>query len=631
MAGTTLSNKTLTDVEILDLKNKVTPINLPGPRILGPIITAIGPAPTGIGQPVVINGLRLGANMNSGYITFSAQGINWGAPGDVAVFNIYQWTDTCIIFEVPLPSGPNNIYAIMQNVTATITVTDSIGNVSNSVSILINLRAAFVLSGGGAKGDFQVGAIRYLYEHNILPVGLYGTSVGSINAAKLAEGTTAALEDPNNGLESIWFGLKQNSDMYIKAQWVINLPPDVSGVIDSLINSNGPPQNITLTLGQKLLTSLPFAGNIALQDVINLINDLQQNMSIYVLDPIAKQLNNIAILDPTKIQGSGIQLRIAMTCLEDGQVHYVDQNGNGIDMGVPPPKIDLPTAILGSSAIPAFFNPQIFWNCTWVDGGVKRIVPIDKAISDGYDMIYAILCDPPLPSKAPNNLYSQPTEGIIAIAGRAVEDLLTNSIQEYPINPLPNGVTLIQPSISVHNTYTIDPGLISISMAYGYMRAGEVLAFGSNPQNNPLLNLSDSIINLRVQIWNMENIAMAIGPVLNPKAVKNAQVVLQIRQMKLQLRNLVCQYIQSPNYKDFLPPIDFRSQNELNSIQSLGAPLNVTDYRTWWILWERHNFVSLFIPFTPTNSPWNAFSDDVQTIPPISDAEILNYQNPCTP
>ncbi len=45
---------------------------------------------------------------------------------------------------------------------------------------------AFVLSGGGARGALQVGALRALLEANIRPDLLVGTSVGAVNAAHLA-------------------------------------------------------------------------------------------------------------------------------------------------------------------------------------------------------------------------------------------------------------------------------------------------------------------------------------------------------------------------------------------------------------------------------------------------------------
>ena len=47
-------------------------------------------------------------------------------------------------------------------------------------------RLAFVLSGGGARGAFQAGALKALFENNIHPEFLVGTSIGAINAAFLA-------------------------------------------------------------------------------------------------------------------------------------------------------------------------------------------------------------------------------------------------------------------------------------------------------------------------------------------------------------------------------------------------------------------------------------------------------------
>ena len=68
-----------------------------------------------------------------------------------------------------------------------------------------------VLSGGGSKGDVEIGAVRALYNRGIHPAVLVGTSVGALAAAKLAEDplTNAAL----TVLENIWFGLQQDSDM----------------------------------------------------------------------------------------------------------------------------------------------------------------------------------------------------------------------------------------------------------------------------------------------------------------------------------------------------------------------------------------------------------------------------------
>lgn len=59
----------------------------------------------------------------------------------------------------------------------------------------------FVLSGGGAKGAFQVGAMKRLAEKGIIPDKIFGTSVGALNAAGYAyQGIL--------GLEKIWDDIK---------------------------------------------------------------------------------------------------------------------------------------------------------------------------------------------------------------------------------------------------------------------------------------------------------------------------------------------------------------------------------------------------------------------------------------
>jgi hypothetical protein len=52
-------------------------------------------------------------------------------------------------------------------------------------------KKALCLSGGGARGSFQMGAIKCLYTvYGFRPDVIVGTSVGSLNGAKLAEGST---------------------------------------------------------------------------------------------------------------------------------------------------------------------------------------------------------------------------------------------------------------------------------------------------------------------------------------------------------------------------------------------------------------------------------------------------------
>lgn len=49
------------------------------------------------------------------------------------------------------------------------------------------MKKGLVLEGGGAKGAFQCGAIKALYDNGYTFDGVAGTSIGAINAAILAQ------------------------------------------------------------------------------------------------------------------------------------------------------------------------------------------------------------------------------------------------------------------------------------------------------------------------------------------------------------------------------------------------------------------------------------------------------------
>src|SRR5712664_384965 len=95
---------------------------------------------------------------------------------------------------------------------------------------------AFVLSGGGAAGDFEIGAVRLLQQRGIAPNILVGTSVGAINAAKIAEGEGKP-DQGFAGLLAIWLSLRWNDDMWKAATWVSGIDIEFQR---ALINQIGP-------------------------------------------------------------------------------------------------------------------------------------------------------------------------------------------------------------------------------------------------------------------------------------------------------------------------------------------------------------------------------------------------------
>src|SRR4051794_32688820 len=67
-------------------------------------------------------------------------------------------------------------------------------------------REAVVLSGGGALGAAQVGALQALFEAGIVPDVVVGCSVGALNAAFIAVDPTAARAAE---LEQVWRGMSR--------------------------------------------------------------------------------------------------------------------------------------------------------------------------------------------------------------------------------------------------------------------------------------------------------------------------------------------------------------------------------------------------------------------------------------
>ena len=102
-----------------------SPVQLPEPST--PLITFASPATAAAGQQVTVTGSGFGASQGSGYLTFSDNGTNWGAPPDLASFTIDSWSDSAITFTVPSPSGTNGQWAVTPGTTATVSVSTAAG------------------------------------------------------------------------------------------------------------------------------------------------------------------------------------------------------------------------------------------------------------------------------------------------------------------------------------------------------------------------------------------------------------------------------------------------------------------------------------------------------------------------
>jgi len=193
---------------------------------------------------------------------------------------------------------------------------------------------ALCLSGGGARGSFQMGAIKCLYTRfGFRPDLIVGTSVGAVNGVKLAEGKALALTGPPDThlvamqeLESQWWGTICRDQFFL-------MRPEFS-LLKGMLLDSGPArrQDLSKELGFGSIIA-PFsglAGSILLQIGSQVLNDLLRNLqtlnSLCVLDPIEKRLRDRDSLNLLKV-ANGTPLFLATVSLETGALRYVTGAG----------------------------------------------------------------------------------------------------------------------------------------------------------------------------------------------------------------------------------------------------------------------------------------------------------------
>lgn len=129
-------------------------------------------------------------------------------------------------------------------------------------------RLAIVLSGGGAKGAFQVGVLDALInDHGVKPAIVVGTSTGAIQALGVAQDDVA-------GLKQVWLALRGNKDIYTNR-----------GKVGAILT------------GEK---------------------------AIYDARPLRTLLK--AFVDPAKLAASSVDLRLGVVSLQSGEFRTIDKS-----------------------------------------------------------------------------------------------------------------------------------------------------------------------------------------------------------------------------------------------------------------------------------------------------------------
>lgn len=216
------------------------------------------------------------------------------------------------------------------------------------------MSTAIVLSGGGTKGAFEVGVVRLLYERGIRPDILCGTSIGAINALKLAEGESS--DDPSRGcagLPQVWSDLQEARDMYVEQPWLHHdkLDGDIRRALTGKSGlSLAGPGTFPGTEALDAFADVPVWGLSHLFEfasgVLNMIpglswlatdgKDLLESLqviateadSLYNLGPVARKLREEIDQQAVRQWGeAGGKLRLGHVGLFSGELRWVTETG----------------------------------------------------------------------------------------------------------------------------------------------------------------------------------------------------------------------------------------------------------------------------------------------------------------
>lgn len=190
---------------------------------------------------------------------------------------------------------------------------------------------ALVLSGGGEKGAYQVGALQYLLSRGFDPDIVTGISVGAMNGSFISQYPKGSLAEAVDVLITKWMGTKTED---VVRHW---FPPYVT---------------------------IPWKG------------------CVYDSSPQRKMVDEW--VDARRVASSGRLFAAVCVDWRTGEV-LVGREGDP----------DLLQYVKASSSFPLFMEPVEVGGRLCTDGGVRDVAPIKQAMEMGADEIVIVACSNP--------------------------------------------------------------------------------------------------------------------------------------------------------------------------------------------------------------------------------------------
>lgn len=273
---------------------------------------------------------------------------------------------------------------------------------------------ALVLSGGGAKGAYQVGALKkWLAEDGIEYDAFCGTSVGSLNGSYLAQFPAGDPKDAWEKLKGVWDRVGNTN---VKKNWFF-------GPVSALWKP-----------------------------------------SIYNSNPLKKWVNSE--LNQQAILTSGKKLRVISVSWNTEKSHVATESDPNIVKRV-----------IASSSYPVMFLHQDIDGEQWSDGGLRNVTPLGEAIRLGADEVDIIMCsNPDYAGAFDTTSYAVPGRLMraldIFVAQIEAADLklcgYKNDLAELKPEYRKIKIRLLQPATSVGSALNFDQAKVQEMIARGY-------------------------------------------------------------------------------------------------------------------------------------------------------------------
>jgi NTE family protein len=258
---------------------------------------------------------------------------------------------------------------------------------------------ALVLSGGGIKGAYQIGAIVEVIERGFRPTAIYGISIGALNGGILA---SYVGEQIRKGATPDFLAAAWRLEKY----WHDNVTD---------FKKLGHKRSPLVLLWEVLVGN--FKGMITVDGVIEIVQKEIQpaNLKAAAEAGLSFFAGTLNLTGGVYVDAEGTEKEIVEYIIASGMQPIV-MPMRVIPPGSKPPLLQRARDVLARGK-PGYIDP----GDSWIDGGLHNVAPLGPAIEKNYKEIVCIVC-------RPDSLARGSVQGRLTALGDRLSDVVAQRL-----------------------------------------------------------------------------------------------------------------------------------------------------------------------------------------------------------